>query len=79
MVLACPADNRLADEGYFVRIRTDGSVEWIPPPKNDVGQARTNIYHRPERMLMASDAEAQVVRTVAAPQRDDDVGDGEVA
>ncbi|AQT79435.1 hypothetical protein B1R94_09390 [Mycolicibacterium litorale] len=55
MVLACPADNRLADEGYCVRIRTDGSVEWIPPPHNDVGQARTNVYHHPERMLTTSD------------------------
>jgi hypothetical protein len=79
MVLACPADNRLADEGYLVRVRTDGSVEWIPPPENDVGQARTNVYHHPERMLTTSDGEADVARKVAAPQRDDDVRDGEVA
>lgn len=56
MVLACPADNRLADDGYSVRIRTDGSVEWIPPPDNDVGQARTNVYHHPERMLATTEA-----------------------
>jgi hypothetical protein len=78
MVLACPADNRLADEGYFVRVRADGSVEWIPPPEHDVGQARTNVYHHPERMLMASDMGTEAVEDTA-PQRDDDVGNDEVA
>lgn len=77
-VLACPADNRLADEGYAVRISEDGSVEWIPPPEFDVGQARVNRYHHPERMLMtvadrADDADD------AAPERDDDVGGDAVA
>ncbi|BBY61526.1 HNH endonuclease signature motif containing protein [Mycolicibacterium sarraceniae] len=79
MVLACPADNRLADDGYFVRIRADGSVEWIPPPHNDIGQARTNVYHHPERMLTTSQADTEIARQVAAPDRDDDVGDDEVA
>jgi hypothetical protein len=50
-VLACPADNRLAEQGWTVRIRADGIVEWIPPPHLDTGQARTNDYHHPERML----------------------------
>ena len=59
MVLACPPDNRLADDGYCVRILPDGSVEWIPPPENDVGQARTNVYHHPERMLTTSDVESE--------------------
>ena len=83
MVLACPGDNRIADDGYRVRIRTDGSVEWIPPPENDVGQARTNVYHHPERMLTTSDSESdsdgEIARKVSAPQRDDDVGDDQVA
>jgi len=76
MVLACPADNRLADDGYHVRICADGSVEWIPPPENDVGQARTNVYHHPERMLLTtSDADVEAASQTVAPQRDDDVGD----
>ncbi|APE14195.1 HNH endonuclease signature motif containing protein [Mycolicibacterium pallens] len=79
MVLACPGDNRLADDGYRVRIGLDGSVEWIPAPENDVGQARTNMYHHPERMLTTSDADGEVARKVTAPQRDDDVGGHEVA
>jgi hypothetical protein len=38
-----------------VRIRADGIVEWIPPPHLDTGQARTNDYHHPERMLTDPD------------------------
>ena len=49
-VLACGADNRLAEEGWTVQIR-DGVVEWIPPPELDVGQARFNYVHHPERLL----------------------------
>lgn len=71
MVLACPADNRLADNGYCVRIRTDGSVEWIPPPRNDVGQARTNVYHHPERMLTTSEPPPNFTGADIAPGRDD--------
>jgi hypothetical protein len=26
-------------------------VEWIPPPELDVGQARINYLHHPERLL----------------------------
>ena len=56
-VLACPADNRLAETGWTVRIRADGIVEWIPPPELDTGQTRTNDYHHPERMLTDPDPE----------------------
>jgi hypothetical protein len=49
-VLACPADNRLAEEGWTVRIR-NGKAEWIPPPHLDTGQPRVNDYHHPHRML----------------------------
>jgi Domain of unknown function (DUF222) len=49
-VLACPADNRLAEQGWQVRIR-NGKVEWIPPPHLDTGQPRVNDYHHPDRML----------------------------
>jgi hypothetical protein len=49
-VLACGADNRLAEDGWTVRIRR-GIVEWIPPPELDTGQARVNFYHHPQRLL----------------------------
>jgi hypothetical protein len=54
-VLACGGHNRMAEEGWTVRIRADGIVEWIPPPHLDTGQARTNDYHHPERMLTDPD------------------------
>jgi hypothetical protein len=54
-VLACGPHNRLAETGWTVRIRTDGIVEWIPPPELDTGHARTNDYHHPERMLTDPD------------------------
>jgi hypothetical protein len=53
-VLACGADNRLAEEGWTVVIR-NGGAEWIPPPELDVGQTRTNFYHHPERLLADPD------------------------
>jgi hypothetical protein len=53
-VLACGADNRLAEDGWTVRIRR-GIVEWIPPPELDTGQARINFYHHPHRLLAPDD------------------------
>jgi hypothetical protein len=50
-VLACGPHNRLAEHGWTVRIRTNGIVEWIPPPHLDTGQNHTNDHHHPERML----------------------------
>jgi hypothetical protein len=53
-VLACGADNRLAEDGWTVRIRR-GVAEWLPPPELDVDSsnwaARVNFYHHPERLL----------------------------
>jgi hypothetical protein len=49
-VLACGADNRLAEEGWTVRMR-DGVIEWLPPPALDTGQARINYVHHPEHLL----------------------------
>jgi hypothetical protein len=49
-VLACGADNRLAETGWTTRIR-HGIAEWIPPPQLDVGQPRINYYHHPQRLL----------------------------
>ena len=53
-VLACGADNRLAEQGWTVTIR-NGIVEWIPPPEIDVGQTRINYHHHPERLLAPPD------------------------
>lgn len=50
MTLACGGDNRLADEGWTVRVR-NGVAEWTPPPELDVGQPRVNYHHHPERLL----------------------------
>jgi hypothetical protein len=50
VVFACGGDNRLAEEGWTVQIR-NGVVEWVPPPPIDVGQARVNYLHHPERLL----------------------------
>jgi len=55
-VLACGADNRLADDGWTVRIH-HGTVEWIPPPELDVGRARVNFYHHHHRLLAPDDAD----------------------
>jgi hypothetical protein len=49
-VLACGADNRLAETGWTTRIR-NGIAEWIPPPPLDTGQPRINYYHHPQRLL----------------------------
>ena len=51
MVFACGGDNRLAEHSWTVQLR-DGTVEWIPPPPLDVGQARINYLHHPERLLV---------------------------
>ena len=52
LALACPPDNRLAEEGWTVRKRKDGRTEWTPPPHLDTGQARVNNYHHPEKYLV---------------------------
>jgi hypothetical protein len=56
VTLACGADNRLAEHGWTVTVGPNG-VEWIPPPELDVGQARVNYLHHPERLLAPKDDE----------------------
>ncbi|WP_233165270.1 HNH endonuclease signature motif containing protein, partial [Mycobacterium sp. AT1] len=51
VVFACGGDNRLAEEGWTVTVGPEG-VQWIPPPQLDVGQARLNYLHHPERLLV---------------------------
>ncbi len=61
-VLACGPDNRLAEDGWTVRIRR-GVAEWLPPPELDTGSphpaARVNFYHHPERLLAPNDDEPE--------------------
>jgi Domain of unknown function (DUF222) len=56
LTLTCGPDNRLAEEGWTVTI-VNGIAQWTPPPELDTGQARTNNYHHPERILTPSDDE----------------------
>jgi Domain of unknown function (DUF222) len=50
--LACGPDNRLVKEGgWSTRIRSDGRIEWIPPPLLDTGQDRINHHHHPNELL----------------------------
>jgi hypothetical protein len=54
--LACGPDNRLVKEGgWTTRIRSDGRIEWIPPPLLDTGQDRINHQHHPEELLAPHD------------------------
>jgi hypothetical protein len=66
-VLACPGDNRLAEEGWTVTI-DNGIAQWIPPPQLDTGQTRINYFHHPERLL-----------TEPKPESEDDAPDSAVA
>jgi hypothetical protein len=54
LTLACGPDNRLAEDGWTVTI-ANGIAQWTPPPDLDTGQARTNDYHHPERLLTPPD------------------------
>jgi len=55
--LACGPDNRLVKEGgWTTRIRSDGRIEWIPPPLLDTGQDRINHHHHhPDELLAPHD------------------------
>ncbi|MCV7423846.1 HNH endonuclease [Mycobacterium yunnanensis] len=57
VTFACGGDNRLAENGWTVQLK-DGVVQWIPPPGLDVGQARVNYLHHPERLLAPEDETA---------------------
>ncbi len=56
LTLACRPHHKLVKPGGWQTIRgADGQTVWIPPPELDVGQARTNDYHHPERFLRQRD------------------------
>jgi hypothetical protein len=51
LALACGPDNRAVTPGGWTTHITDThDVEWIPPPRLDTGQKRTNDYHHPEQL-----------------------------
>jgi hypothetical protein len=60
LTFACKGHHRLITKGgWTTRKRADGITEWIPPPHLDTGQARTNAYHHPDRLLPGQHPPAQ--------------------
>ncbi len=56
MTLACGVDNRMVGpDGWTTTVNDQHEVEWIRPPHLDTGQARTNFYHQPEKLLQPPD------------------------
>lgn len=55
LTLACKSDNDLAERGWQTVKLANGATQWIPPPKLDHGQPRTNDYHHPERFFTEDD------------------------
>jgi hypothetical protein len=52
LTLRCGPDHKLlAPGGWTTRKNHRGEIETIPPPHRDYGQARTNSFHHPERLL----------------------------
>jgi len=52
LALACAPDNRMATEqGWTTTLGDDGRVAWIPPPKLERGQPRTNPFHFIEAVI----------------------------
>jgi hypothetical protein len=51
LTFACAANHKLAGKGWTTRKLPNGQTEWIPPPRLDHGQRRTNDYHHPERLF----------------------------
>jgi hypothetical protein len=52
LTLACRPHHKLVKPGgWQTRRGEDGRTVWIPPPELDSGQARTNDFHHPERLL----------------------------
>ncbi|EID09034.1 hypothetical protein MXEN_21387 [Mycobacterium xenopi RIVM700367] len=52
----CGTHHKLVTSGgWKTRKLKNGDTEWIPPPHLDHGQARTNTFHHPERLLRDGD------------------------
>ena len=69
LTFACGPHHRLLKPGgWMTRNNGKGDTEWIPPPRLDRGQPRTNTFHHPEELLRDRDGEG-----------DHDDGDGHAA
>jgi Domain of unknown function (DUF222) len=55
LTLACGPNHKLVEQGWITRKNGDGDTEWIPPPRLERGQPRTNTFHFPEKLLRAND------------------------
>lgn len=58
LTFACGPHHRiLKPGGWTTRKNAHGDTEWIPPPRLDRGQSRTNTFHHPEKLLRDDDEE----------------------
>ena len=57
LTLTCGPNHKLMERGWTTRKRANGDTEWIPPPRLDHGQPRTNTFHHPEKLLVEDDGE----------------------
>ena len=58
LTFACGPHHRiLRPGGWRTQKNTNGDTEWIPPPRLDRGQPRTNSFHHPEKVLRDEDEE----------------------
>jgi hypothetical protein len=51
LTFACGANHKMVGKGWTTRKLPNGRTEWIPPPKFDREQKRTNDFHHPERLF----------------------------
>ena len=51
LTLTCKPEHKLLDKGWRTVKLVNGLTQWIPPPRLEHGQARTNDYHHPERFF----------------------------
>ena len=58
LTFACGPHHRLIKPGgWMTRTNAKGRTEWIPPPRLDRGQPRTNTFHHPEKLLRDGDGD----------------------
>jgi Domain of unknown function (DUF222) len=55
LTFGCGGHHPLAEQGWTTRKNNSGDTEWLPPPHLDYGQARTNTFHHPEKLLREED------------------------
>ncbi|OBF02891.1 hypothetical protein A5730_23175 [Mycobacterium sp. ACS4054] len=56
LTFACGPHHRLLKPGgWRARKNAKGDTEWIPPPRLERGQPRSNTFHHPERLLRKDD------------------------